>query len=155
MPGITTPQPQLAVKNAVQLPLSQESLATINAHLNALSPQEILQWGIAYLPRLYQTTAFGLSGLVAIDMLSKITDNSPPLIFIDTLHHFPETYDLVERVKERYGVDVEVWKPEGCETADEFKAKYGENLWERKEQLYDYLVKVMRNRDHYMTLSST
>ena len=126
----------------LQLPLSKEELDCINAYLRDLTPEEILRWAVDHLPGLYQTTAFGLTGLVAIDMLSKITSNPPPLIFIDTLYHFPETLELVEEVKKRYGVPIHVYKPEGCTTVEDFEKKYGEKLWEKDETLYDYAVKV-------------
>lgn len=126
----------------LQLPLSSEDLATIYAYLNRRTPEEILQWALEYLPGLYQTTAFGLTGLVAIDMLSKFSNAAPPLIFIDTLYHFPETYELVEEVKKKYGVPVHVFRPEGCETVKDFEAKYGEKLWETDEDTYDFVVKV-------------
>lgn len=146
----------------VTLPLSPSDLDAINAYLRELQPDEILRWGVEYLPGLHQTTAFGLTGLVAIDMLagiakeaSKNTDSgnitansentapsTPPLIFLDTLYHFAETYALVEDVKARYGVPVHVYKPEGCESVEAFEGKYGERLWERDEGLYDFLVKV-------------
>ena len=126
----------------LQLPLSKEELDRVNAYLRDLTPEDILQWAVDHLPGLYQTTAFGLTGLVAIDMLSKITSNPPPLIFIDTLYHFPETLELVEEVKKRYGVPIHVYKPEGCATVEDFEKKYGEKLWEKDETLYDYAVKV-------------
>ena len=126
----------------LQLPLSKEGLDRINAYLRDLTPEEILRWAVDHLPGLYQTTAFGLTGLVAIDMLSKITSSPPPLIFIDTLYHFPETLELVEEVKKRYGVPIHVYKPEGCTTVEDFEKKYGERLWEKDETLYDYAVKV-------------
>ena len=75
-------------------------------------------------------------------MLSKIMQNPPPLIFVDTLYHFPETYDLVEEVKKRYSRDVHVYKPEGCDTVELFEKKYGQKFWEADEVTYDYLVKV-------------
>lgn len=137
-------------------PLPEDLLASINAHLTHLTPEGILQWGLEHLPNLYQTTAFGLTGLVAIDMLSKMTDNPPPLIFLDTLYHFNETYELVEEVKQRYGyVDAKsgdgpegkriyVYKPEGCESSCDFEKKYGEKLWETDEHTYDFAVKVGR-----------
>lgn len=126
----------------LRLPLSNEELDAINVYLSPLTPQEILAWGLEYLPGLYQTTAFGLTGLVTIDMLSKLTPTPPPLIFIDTLYHFPETYELVEEVKKRYTVLVHTFKPKDCDTVDEFVAKYGEKLWETDEGSYDYAVKV-------------
>ena len=94
------------------------------------------------LPRLHQTTAFGLTGLAAIDMLSKLTPNPPPLIFVDTLYHFPETLELVADIKKRYSVPIDIFKPEGCKTAEEFESRYGERLWEVDENSYDFLVKV-------------
>jgi phosphoadenosine phosphosulfate reductase len=141
MPGLITQNPAVQ-REPLQLPLSPESLQDINDYLSTLTPQEILRWGVAHLPNLFQTTAFGISGVVAIDMLSKVTRSPPPLIFFDTLHHFPETYELVERIKEQYDVDVEFWRPEGCETVDDFEAKFGKNLWEHDENLYDQAVKV-------------
>ncbi|KAF5373612.1 hypothetical protein D9758_000987 [Tetrapyrgos nigripes] len=136
----------------LQLPIPSDVLELINAHLTNLQPEEILKWAIEYLPDLYQTTAFGLTGLVAIDMISKITSNPPPLIFLDTLYHFQETYKLVEEVKERYGQPVHVFKPEGCETVKDFEDKYGERLWETDEASYDYLVKVEPAQRAYETL---
>ncbi|TFY58004.1 hypothetical protein EVJ58_g6684, partial [Rhodofomes roseus] len=124
----------------LQLPLPKDELDRINAYLRDLTPEEILKWAVDHLPGLYQTTAFGLTGLVAIDMLSKITPNPPPLIFIDTLYHFPETLELVDEVEKRYSVPIHVYQPEGCETVADFEKKYGEKLWDTDETLYDYAV---------------
>lgn len=126
----------------LQLPLSNDDLDTINVSLSSLPPQDILKWAIEYLPGLYQTTAFGLTGLVTIDMLSKITSSPPPLIFIDTLYHFPETYELVEEVKNKYQVPLHVYTPDGCSSTKEFEEKHGVKLWETDENAYDFLVKV-------------
>ena len=117
-------------------------LPAINEKLSPELPEDILRWGIKKLPGLFQTTAFGLTGLCTIDMLSKLTDNPPHLIFIDTLYHFKETYELVEEVKKRYNIPIHIYKPEGCETVEEFEKKYGDKLWETNEELYDFLVKV-------------
>ncbi|THG95867.1 hypothetical protein EW026_g5852 [Hermanssonia centrifuga] len=136
----------------LQLPLSQDDLDKINEYLRPLVPEDILRWAVEHIPGLFQTTAFGLTGLVAIDMLSKITSSPPPLIFIDTLYHFPETYELVEEVKTRYNVPVTVYKPEGCETVQDFEKKHGEKLWERDEELYDFVVKVEPGRRAYEEL---
>lgn len=78
-------------------------------------------------------------------MLSKISGplkSNVDLIFLDTLYHFQETLALLDRVRERYGTKVHVFKPKDCETADDFSAKYGEKLWEKNDELYDYVAKV-------------
>ncbi|KAF3912679.1 hypothetical protein ABW21_db0203890 [Orbilia brochopaga] len=123
-------------------------LRHINAHLAKLEPIEILRWSITTLPGLYQTTAFGLTGLVTIDMLSKIaeerkTPHPVDLIFLDTLFHFQETLDLVEAVKQRYpSVKLHVYKPQGARSAADFTRTHGDKLWETDDTLYDYLAKV-------------
>jgi len=107
----------------------------------------ILQWCLVSLPNLYQTTAFGLTGLVTLDILSKMnTAKDAPqidLIFLDTLYHFQETLDLVDRVKRRYSrVNLHIYKPQDVETAVEFEAKHGARLWEKNSDLYDWVAKV-------------
>ncbi|EJD53650.1 Phosphoadenosine phosphosulfate reductase thioredoxin [Auricularia subglabra TFB-10046 SS5] len=132
--------PQFA--RPLQTPLSPAELDKVNAYLETLEPRDILAWGIEHLPNLYQTTAFGLTGLVAIDMLSKITSSPPPLIFLDTLYHFPETLQLVQAVRDRYDLPIHAYKPFFCETTEDFERMHGERLWENDEDSYDYLVKV-------------
>lgn len=65
------------------------------------------------------------------------------LIFFDTLHHFPETLALVERVRSKYPlVNLHIYKPEGLDTNEDFVYKYGERLWETNDELYDWVAKV-------------
>ncbi|KAG8534265.1 uncharacterized protein KY384_001109 [Bacidia gigantensis] len=107
---------------------------------------EILQWCITTLPALYQETAFGLTGLSTIDILSKMKIPRPSmvdLVFFDTLHNFPETLDLIDRIRERYPlVNLHVYKPAGVNTAEEFARRHGEKLWEVNDELYDWAAKV-------------
>lgn len=124
---------------------SKPHLKFLNSQLAQLEPQDILRWCITSLPGLYQSTAFGLTGLVTVDMLSKLDGplkSNIDLIFFDTLYHFDETLDLVERVRERYDTKIHVFKPRGCNTHKDFEAKYGEKLWEVDDEKYDYLAKV-------------
>jgi phosphoadenosine phosphosulfate reductase len=125
---------------------SRSHLKYLNEQLQKLEPEEILRWCMITLPRLHQTTAFGLTGLVTLDMLSRInagTGRKIDLIFLDTLYHFKETLELVERVKARYpSVKLHVYKPLGSKNASEFESAHGEKLWETNDNLYDYLAKV-------------
>ncbi|MCJ1235832.1 hypothetical protein MMC14_003805 [Varicellaria rhodocarpa] len=125
---------------------TKSHLTFLNRQLQNLEPQEILRWCITSLPSLYQTTAFGPSGLATLDMLSKLKIPRPQtvdLIFLDTLHHFKETLDLVDRVREKYPlVNVHVYKPDRIENAKEFARVHGESLWETNDQLYDWVAKV-------------
>ncbi|KAF3390563.1 Phosphoadenosine phosphosulfate reductase [Penicillium rolfsii] len=129
-----------------EIVFTKPHLQFLNRQLQFLEPQEILKWCITSLPHLFQTTAFGLTGLVTLDMLSKLEVPRPQmvdLIFLDTLHHFPETLALVDKVRRRYPLNnVHVYKPLGADTAAEFEAKYGSRLWEVDDQLYDWVAKV-------------
>lgn len=122
-----------------------------------LTYADVLKWCITTLPHLYQTTAFGLTGLVTLDMLSKLDIPRPQVvdvIFLDTLHHFQETLSLVDRVRKTYPLNnIHVFKPAGTETAEEFAQKHGERLWERDEQLYDWVAKVEPARRSYRDLN--
>lgn len=124
---------------------SNEVLEHVNKQLADLEPAKIIEWAILTIPGLYQTTAFGLSGLVTLDIIAKSYPEKSPvdLVFIDTLHHFKETLDLVEKVKQAYPqTSLHVYAPEGVTTEKEFAERYGEKLWDENELYYDYLVKV-------------
>lgn len=129
-------------------PFDPSLLSSVNEQLADSTPRQILEWAVEHLPALYQTTAFGLTGLAAIDMLSKINKKSNgttrrvPLIFIDTMYHFKETLDLVEKVEKKYGQKVVVYKPKDVDNVEDFERVYGEKLWETDEDTYDYVVKV-------------
>ncbi|QLG72246.1 hypothetical protein HG535_0C06000 [Zygotorulaspora mrakii] len=145
--------------------VTEEQLAHWNVFLSKLSsPQEILRWAVTTFPHLYQTTAFGLTGLATIDMISKLSGELNetkmiPLIFIDTLHHFPQTLELLSSVEDKYykphGQSVSVFKPEGCSSEREFSDKNGDFLWEKDEEKYDFLVKVEPAHRAYVTLRCT
>ncbi|KAF7723990.1 hypothetical protein EC973_001450 [Apophysomyces ossiformis] len=137
--------------------LTPEALGHINDYLCTLSAREILEWAIDNLPNLYQTTAFGLTGLVAMDLISKISierrqPHLVPLIFLDTLYHFDETLDLARRSQEVYEVPLKVYKPMQCDNVDDFEREHGTKLWETNEDMYDFLVKVEPARRAYEEL---
>jgi phosphoadenosine phosphosulfate reductase len=139
--------------------LTKDHLKFLNKTLNDLSPMDILQWCKVTFPNLYQTTAFGVSGLVTLDMLSKLAQQKPDLpkvdaIFLDTLYHFKETHDLVEKTKARYPeVRLHTYKPEGVETTAEFEARHGKELWNTNPDLYDWVAKVEPAQRAYADLN--
>ncbi|KAG4434391.1 hypothetical protein IFR05_010124 [Cadophora sp. M221] len=139
--------------------LTKQHLKFLNNTLNNLEPIDILRWAKITFPNLYQTTAFGVSGLVTLDMLSKLqieTPSAPSIdaIFLDTLYHFQETLELVEKAKARYpNVHLHVYKPEGVSTAVEFEARHGQELWKTNADLYDWVAKVEPAQRAYSDLA--
>lgn len=128
--------------------LTKAHIQHLNTQLEPMHPMDILRFCKIMFPNLYQSTAFGLTGLATMDMLSKIQEENPEsrsveLIFLDTLFHFQETHELVDKVKRRYpNVPVHIFKPDGMETAEQLQRTYGEGMWETASEMYDYIVKV-------------
>jgi phosphoadenosine phosphosulfate reductase len=88
-------------------------------------------------------------------MLSKITANPPPLIFLDTLHHFPETLALISKLREHYnstGFTLHTFTPAGLPTTAAFTNKYGPSLWDTDPDLYDWVAKVEPLQRAFSTL---
>ena len=131
-----------------QVSLTQAHIEHLNNTLEFMHPMDILRFCKIMFPNLYQSTAFGLTGLATMDMLSKIQKEQPnsptvSLIFLDTLYHFKETYDLIDRVKERYpNVPVHIFKPDGMDTAEQLEETYGTELWNTASEMYDWVAKV-------------
>lgn len=90
-------------------------------------------------------------------MVSQLNVPRPSLvdlIFFDTLHHFPETLALVDRIRKRYPhVNINVFKPAGVATEAEFAQKYGPQLWTTDDQRYDWTAKVEPAQRAYRELN--
>lgn len=71
--------------------LSEPELDNLNNVLDTISPVDCLQWLRDITPHLQvvQFTSLGLSGLCITDIMSSISFYTP-IVFIDTLYHFPE-----------------------------------------------------------------
>jgi phosphoadenosine phosphosulfate reductase len=91
---------------------SKSNLEDANRLLAGKSPQLILRWAVEqYYPRLTMATAFGAEGCAIIHMLAGIEPNVR-IFNLDTGYQFPETRDLRERIKQRYGIEVEFVQPD-------------------------------------------
>jgi phosphoadenosine phosphosulfate reductase len=98
-----------------------------NARLQTQSAQEILTWAVdSFHPRLTMATAFGAEGCCIIHMLAQI-EPSVHIFNLETGYQFPETLALRERIKERYGIEVKLIRPEL--SVAEYEAKHGGPLY--------------------------
>jgi phosphoadenosine phosphosulfate reductase len=124
---------------------SPEHLEWLNESLEERTPEEILTWCSMSLPNLLQSTAFGPSGMVMVHMLWKLKINIPTL-FIDTLHNFPETLKHAQDSKEKYNIDLQVYRCKTAESQETFEKEHGKELWKTESEQYDFLVKVEPQR---------
>jgi phosphoadenosine phosphosulfate reductase len=89
-----------------------EELADISQRLETASAEQILAWAWnRFSDRFTFATAFGPEGMVVLHFLAKVAP-SVRVVNIDTGYQFPETLQLRDRVLERYGIDVELLRPE-------------------------------------------
>jgi phosphoadenosine phosphosulfate reductase len=104
-----------------------EQIDAASRTLAEQTPQAILRWAVeTFGSRLTMATAFGAEGCCLIHMLAEI---EPELrIFnLETGYQFPETLELRERIKQRYGIEVEYIRPEL--TVAEYEAEHGGPLY--------------------------
>src|SRR6201993_4365243 len=104
-----------------------EALEGAAARLANESPQVILRWAVdAYFPRLTMATAFGAEGCCLIHMLAEI-EPGVRIFNLETGYQFQQTLDLRERIKKRYGIEVEYVRPKL--TVAEYEAEHGGALY--------------------------
>jgi phosphoadenosine phosphosulfate reductase len=63
-------------------------------------------------------------------------------MFLDTLHHFPETLEFVAKAKDRYKLNLHVYKTPDVETRSAFAARYGEALWDTDILKFHQITKI-------------
>ena len=98
-------------------------LARESERLETATPQEILRYAIdRFAPRFTMATAFGPEGMTLIHMLAEIAPETP-IFNLDTGYQFAETLELRETVKRRYGIEIELKKPDT--TVEEYEALNG------------------------------
>ena len=85
----------------------------------------------------------GPSGMVLLDIIAK-RNASVPVYFLDTGLLFEETYALVDRVRQRYGIEPIAVRPEL--TVEQQNARHGEALWARDPDACCNLRKVEPQR---------
>src|SRR5579863_8873633 len=106
------------------------SLPEVNKQLLEESPQTILRWAVEqFQPQLAMATAFGAEGCCLLHMLAEI-EGSVFLFNLDTGYQFPETLALRERIQRRYGLNVELIRPD--QTVAEYESEHGGPVYSRR-----------------------
>ena len=91
-----------------------EQIQQLNENLK--TPQEVLKWSLDNLhPRIAMASSFGAEDVVVIDMIMKI--NPKARIFtLDTGRLNQETYDIMDEIRKKYSMNIEVMFPDQNET---------------------------------------
>jgi phosphoadenosine phosphosulfate reductase len=127
------------------LQLPNFDLDELNQRYNTAHPKEVLAWCVENIPTgLVQTSAFNVDDLVITDILYRdLKPATPvPVIFLNTLYHFPQTLELVKKAIEVYNLDLKTYKMPDLDSREAFVAKYGEALWDTDIQQFHHVTKI-------------
>lgn len=120
-------------------------LNELNQRFETAHPQEILAWCLENIPTGFvQTSAFNVDDVMITDILYRQLQPAQPVpvIFLDTLHHFPQTLELVAKAKELYNLNLKVYKTPEVDTREAFAARYGDALWDKDIEKFHHLTKI-------------
>jgi phosphoadenosine phosphosulfate reductase len=107
--------------------------------VEAMSAEEILALCLHEFPgKVALACSFQKEETVLLDLLFAIEPKAR-VFAIDTHYLFPETYELWRDVEQRYDTRIEVFEGPSPE---QLAATHGDNLWERKPDLYLAIAKV-------------
>ncbi|WP_163937749.1 phosphoadenylyl-sulfate reductase [Paraferrimonas sp. SM1919] len=106
----------------------QSTLAEVNKQLQAMTAQQRIKWALKYLPGSHiLSSSFGVQSAL---MLHLINEQQPdmPVVLTDTGYLFSETYQFIEQMRERFKLNLKVYRSDYSSAWQE--AKYGK-LWEQ------------------------
>ncbi len=110
-----------------QATCTPEQIEAWSQALVGKTPQAVLRWAVDRFGRkLTMATAFGAEGCCLLHMLAEM-DADVRVFNLDTGYQFPETLELRERIRDRYGIEVELIRPEL--TVEEYEAEHGGPLY--------------------------
>jgi phosphoadenosine phosphosulfate reductase len=103
---------------------------------------DILKWAFnKYGKEILYACSFGAEGIVLIDLIHKVNRNAK-ITFLDTGLHFPETYELIENVKNKYpSLIIEMVKPKM--SLEDQARWYGDELWKVNPNLCCHMRKII------------
>ena len=130
----------MRVMTALNFRIIDGELYTLPDGLENASPQVILKWALdEFGSDVALATGFGAEGCILVDMVARI-DTSARIFYLDTDLLFPETYELRDRLEERYGIRFE--RRSAARSLEQQTLRHGEKLWERDPDLCCRLRKV-------------
>lgn len=107
------------------------------------SPEETLRWAVeTFGDRLALSVSFGNpEGIVLLDMMARVAGVERTRVFtLDTGFLFEETVRYRREISDRYGIEVEVFRPRL--TVAEQAERYGEELYRRRPDLCCQMRKI-------------
>ena len=114
--------------NVDMLKPTELQIKKIAEEMEDKSAMEVLKWAInTYAPKIALASSFGAEDVILIDMMVKINKEKAKIFTLDTGRLNQETYDVMDAIRKKYDIQIEVYFPEQRETEEMVKIK-GMNL---------------------------
>ena len=118
----------------------KEEVGEIQIAAETWRPERVLEWAFARFGNTVAiSSAFGAEGMALIDIAWRVRKDFR-LFTLDTEFLFPETYNLMDQVEQRYGITIDRVYP--LNSPEEQERVYGAALWERNPDQCCNLRKV-------------
>jgi phosphoadenosine phosphosulfate reductase len=108
------------------------------------APETVLRWAFETFPRVVIVASFQAESSVLIDMASRLRDKVNVLT-LDTGRLPQQTYEMIDRVRDRYGIDVQVVSPEAADL-QEMVGNHGANLFYKSVEMRRLCCDVRKSR---------
>ncbi|MGJ7909693.1 phosphoadenylyl-sulfate reductase [Neobacillus sp. LXY-1] len=107
----------------------------------------VLEWAYQSYPedQIVYSSSFGAEAIVLIDLIYQVKKDAH-IVFLDTDLHFPETYDVIDKIQKRFP-ELKIEKKKPAISLDEQAAQYGSALWKRDPNQCCQLRKVIPLRE--------
>ncbi|NBC65181.1 MAG: phosphoadenylyl-sulfate reductase [Bacteroidetes bacterium] len=126
--------------------ISSIELDQLNQQFESADPGEIISWGYETFGKdMVLGTGFGSSGVFLIHQLQRYGIDIP-IFYLDTNLLFDSTYELKDRIEDRYNIDITKVTPEL--SLKEQAERFGDELWKRNPNQCCFYRKVLPLRNY-------
>lgn len=107
----------------------------ITGALEKLSPEKVLEWALLeFSPNIALACSFQAEESVLIDMMHRVRGSDFRVFTLDTGRLNQETYDCMDAIRSRYGIEIEVFFPDFTKV-EEMVRRRGLNLFYESVEL--------------------
>jgi phosphoadenosine phosphosulfate reductase len=120
---------------------------TFPIHDETKGARGVLEWAYQVYDeeQIVYASSFGAEAIVLIDLIQQVKPDAH-IVFLDTDLHFPETYDVINKIEARFpSLRIERKKPEL--TLDEQREEFGSALWKKDPNKCCEIRKVIPLRE--------
>jgi len=131
LPVLTEPHRPEAAPQAPAVVLPEDVLEEVRSGALAdWKPEQVIRWGLDHFaPRVALSASFGApEGMAILHMMHAIAPEQTRVFTIDTGRLPQETYNLMDRVRDKYRLEIEVYFPRAERVEAMVRAK-GHNLF--------------------------